>query len=104
MYNYMLLYLLLIGWVFIEQYGWYILLGIILLIYIWYKLQPKYYAWIKKREKWIDEQNYGKMDRIKECLYLCAIYLFGYLSVHFDKFIVHFVSITYPFLSFLSLH
>ena len=57
-------YLMLIGWVFIEQYGWYLLLGTILLIYIIYKLQPKYYAWKKKREKWIDEQNYGKLDRV----------------------------------------
>ena len=49
----------LVGWSFVSQYGWFILIGTVLLVYMWYKLQPTFKAWKQKRERREDEQNFG---------------------------------------------
>lgn len=43
-----------------SQYGWFILLGSVLLLYIWYKLQPRYEVWRKKQRDKHEDRNYGK--------------------------------------------
>ncbi|XP_064394010.1 selenoprotein S B-like [Halichondria panicea] len=42
----------------LSEYGWYVLLTTVVLALAWSRLKPHYYQWKKKREDWIDEQNF----------------------------------------------
>ena len=48
------------GWTFVSQYGWFLLMGLAVVIFLWYKFQDKYYAWKKRRDERLEEQNFGK--------------------------------------------
>lgn len=43
---------------FLTQYGWYGMLVLVLVGVAWVKLKPHILAWLKKREEWIEEQNF----------------------------------------------
>lgn len=49
----------LIGWQYLSQYGWFILLGCIVVLYVWYKLQPSFQSWRKKQKERQEERNFG---------------------------------------------
>ena len=41
----------------VSQYGWFVVLGLVVLVYVWTKLKPSYEEWRKKRERLAEEQN-----------------------------------------------
>ena len=62
-----------IGLTFLSQYGWYILILAVVLFYIWNKYGSNYYNWRKKREEWLDEQNFG-MSYPNISVIICCYY------------------------------
>ncbi len=49
---------------FLTQYGWYILVGVVLTLVAWVKLKPHLLAWSKKRQEWFEEQNFGELSSL----------------------------------------
>ena len=45
---------------FLEKYGWFVILGIVVAVFIWSKLEPYLKKWKEKRDKRIEEENIGK--------------------------------------------
>ena len=50
------------------NYGWYILLGVIVLFIVWTNIKPSVQRWLKKREDRLEEQNYDpvKAERYQD--------------------------------------
>lgn len=48
-----------------SDYGWYVLLTVVVLGVAWSRLKPHYHLWKKKREDWIDEQNFDPVKAEK---------------------------------------
>lgn len=46
---------------FLEKYGWFLLLGIIFAVFIWSKLEPYWRKWKEKRDRKIEEANIGNV-------------------------------------------
>jgi hypothetical protein len=44
----------------LEKYGWFVLVGIIAVYFIWSKLEPYWRKWKDKLDKKIEEENTGK--------------------------------------------
>ena len=42
-----------------SQYGWFILLGLVVLLYVWYKIRPSFQEWQRKQRDLEDERNFG---------------------------------------------
>ena len=42
---------------FLEKYGWFVILGIVVAVFIWSKLEPYLKKWKEKRDKRIEEEN-----------------------------------------------
>ena len=47
-----------IGLFLLSNYGWYILLIVIVLFIVWANIKPSVQKWLKKREERIEEQNF----------------------------------------------
>ncbi len=56
-----------LGFTFLSQYGWYILILAVVSLYLWNKYKANYYNWKKKREEQLEEQHFGKP--LSECYY-----------------------------------
>lgn len=46
----------------VPQYGWYILLGLILLMVAWTQLRHHVYAWLQRRNEQVEERNFGRLS------------------------------------------
>lgn len=46
---------------FLEKYGWFVLLGIIFAVFIWSKLEAYWRKWKEKRDRRIEEANIGNI-------------------------------------------
>lgn len=51
-----------VGKLFIEEYGWFLLFGLIILILLFNWLQPYFAKWLQKREDKAYYSKYGKSD------------------------------------------
>ena len=51
---------LFLGQVFLETYGWFLLIGGIILFYLYQKYRPSFYSWKRKREEARDAEEYKK--------------------------------------------
>lgn len=51
-----------LGVAFLERYGWFIVLGIIILVFLWHKLKP---YWKELQNKWERQQEIANFDPIK---------------------------------------
>ncbi|KAL5499617.1 hypothetical protein EMCRGX_G011068 [Ephydatia muelleri] len=58
------------AWVLIASYGWYIVAALLVMMVVWSKLKPYYYAWKKKQEKIQDEINFDpvKAEEMQDAL------------------------------------
>ena len=56
------------GLLLIANYGWYILLGVIVLFIVWANIKPSVQRWLKKREERLEEQNFDpdKAERYQD--------------------------------------
>ena len=52
-----------LGLLFLEKYGWFVLLGIVVALFIWSKLKPLLRKWKEERDKRIEEENIGNLLR-----------------------------------------
>ncbi|XP_003387558.1 PREDICTED: selenoprotein S-like [Amphimedon queenslandica] len=53
------------GWGYISRYGWFILLGLIVLLYVWYKLRPSVQEWQRKQKERQEERNFDPVKAEK---------------------------------------
>ena len=49
---------------FVSQYGWFLLLGAVLLVWLWYKMRPHYSSWRRERERQQEERNFGERKEL----------------------------------------
>jgi len=49
----------------VPQYGWYILLGLILLMVAWTQLRHHVYAWLQRRNEQVEERNFDPVKAEK---------------------------------------
>jgi len=50
-----------IGLSLVSQYGWHILITVIILVVVWSRVKPYYYQWRKKQEELNDERNFDSV-------------------------------------------
>ena len=57
-----------LGLLLIANYGWYILLSVIVLFIVWANIKPSVQRWLKKREERLEEQNFDpdKAERYQD--------------------------------------
>ena len=57
-----------IGLFLLSNYGWYILLIVIILFVVWVNIKPSVERWLKKREERIEEENFdpAKAERFQD--------------------------------------
>lgn len=63
-----LIYVYVLGLLLFANYGWYILLGVIVLFIVWVNIKPIVQRWLKKREERVEEQNFDpvKAERYQD--------------------------------------
>ena len=57
-----------VGLFLLMNYGWYILLGVIVLFIVWANIKPSVLRWLKKREERLEEENFDpdKAERFQD--------------------------------------
>ena len=66
----MLLMCLTIGIFLLTNYGWYILLGLVVMVIVWANIKPAIQRWLKKREQRQEELNFDpvKAERYQDAM------------------------------------
>ena len=48
----------------LPEYGWYLLLALVVAVLAWIQLRHHVYAWLKRRQNLLEEQNFGRLGSV----------------------------------------